>query len=75
MNKVFIGTGKVSHVLDEAAPRPPDTIPERAPALCNIRPLWPGYWQGLNGDAHIAEELPLCRTCEMLMGAANVGSA
>lgn len=76
MIKAFIGTGTVSHMVDETAPRLPGVPVERAPAVCNIRPMWPGQWLGTNGDSARAEELPLCRTCEMLLeDAANVGPA
>lgn len=42
--QVRVFTGRVSHLLDTIAPRLPEVDIERAPALCNYRPVWPGAW-------------------------------
>lgn len=74
MHKVYIATGKVAHVLDTNAPVLPGTVRERFPALCHMRPLWPGAWLGGDGD-EFTDSLPLCRTCETLMGAMDARPA
>lgn len=41
---VRLWTSKVSHIVDIEDPLLPDSVPERAPSLCNMKPIWPGVW-------------------------------
>lgn len=65
--RVFLFTGRVSHLIDPYQPRLPDETSERLRAMCGTKPYWPGVWFGTqDGDREKAEELPLCKTCEMM---------
>ena len=78
MQKVYIGTGRVAHVIDTRAPRLPGETLARKRALCHVSPMWPGFWLGQitsQEDAVTVETLPMCRTCESLMGAVNAQPA
>lgn len=56
--EVRIYTGSVAHLMDTGAPPVPGVLRAQQPALCNIRPVWPGEWY----DAPV--DLPLCKNCE-----------
>lgn len=71
IREVHLYTGGVTHYVDTTEPRSPGVPPERAPALCAMRPLWPGIWVTSEG------QFPICKTCEAINKGANssVGSA
>lgn len=56
IRQVKVFTGTVTHLVDTIAPRLPGIDIERAPALCNYRPVWPGAWIEDN-------EMSICLTC------------
>ena len=52
-------TSEVIHLIDFAQPSHPDASYEeyRRPALCNIKPVWPGIWIEDN------DGLLICKNC------------
>lgn len=57
--EVRVWTTQVLHIVDTNDPLLPDVVPERAPSLCNFRPIWPGEW--------IADSnLPVCKMCSRI---------
>lgn len=60
--RVHVYTGKVAHLVDYQAPLLPGVNENRAPSLCNYRPIWPGGWLTPETD------MPTCRTCDTLKG-------
>lgn len=69
IKRVSLYTGAVAHLVDTVAPRIPGQTVERAASLCNLVPMWPGAWS--NGGS--ADDLPLCKTCESILGAVTSG--
>lgn len=59
LKQVYIFTSKVQHFVDPVAPVLPDVVAARAPALCNVRPYWPGQWL----DVLETDKFPICKNC------------
>lgn len=51
-------TSNVAHIIDLDQPPYPGIRQSAQPALCNLRPLWPGVWFFENVD-----DLPTCGLC------------
>lgn len=66
IQRVFLWTGTVAHLVDITQPLRPGERVSSAPSLCNIKPYWPGRWFGADGEEFYlkkAANLPLCKTC------------
>lgn len=48
-------TSHIDHLIDLTEPLHPEIREDQRPALCGIRPIWPGTWIESDGDT--------CLTC------------
>lgn len=69
IKKVFIFTGKVTHLIDLNAPRNPEQPRERSTSFCGYTPMWPAYWlfaDSIEWQGTEVDGFPLCKTCEQV---------
>ena len=66
MQRVYLYTGRVAHLINLDAPIPEGSTDDLRPAICKMRPLWPGKWFGRGGNEEIAAalSLPICNLCQ-----------